>query len=287
MSTLPPVPTRAAIYARVSTTGQAEEGYGLDGQVTECLSLAERIGATVESHLVYREVGSGADWNLPMLLDLLERAKHREFDVVIALATSRLARDVGKMAVLQRALKRAGVTVQYVHHAFDDSPTGDLTKDVLTAIDSFERKNIALRFALGKRAKLARNLVMGGGQTPYGWRRIRDETTIKRRTIAYEHDPAEVAVIRRFRELLTMSVPAFCAMLNAEGIPSPGKWRPSEKRRRCGKWGGSSVHAILRNPMTWGEYRYGVTEPVTVNGKVRFRGKVNGVLLQKIVDADG
>ena len=53
-------------------------------------------------------------------------AKRREFDMVIALATSRLARDVGKMAVLQRALNRASVTVRYVHHAFDDSPTGEV-----------------------------------------------------------------------------------------------------------------------------------------------------------------
>src|SRR4051812_36123948 len=69
---------------RVSTTGQTEEGYGLEGQVTECLALAERIDATVQPDQVYREVGSGADWNLPMLLDLLERAKRREFDVVIS-----------------------------------------------------------------------------------------------------------------------------------------------------------------------------------------------------------
>jgi len=34
--------------------------------------------------------------------------------------------------------------------------------------------------------------------------------------------------------------------------------------------------------------QYGDCVPVVlVNGKVRFRGKVNGVLLQKIVDADG
>lgn len=264
VSLAPAATLRAAIYARVSTAGQAEDGYGLDGQVSECLALAERIGATVLADHVYREVGSGADWNLPMLMDLLDRAKHREIDAVIALATSRLARDVGKMAVLQRTLDRAGVAVRYVHHQFDDSPSGDLTQNVLAAIDSYERKNIALRFAMGKRQKLALNLVMGGGQTPYGWRRIQEERGTRRRTIGYEHDPAEAAVIRRFRELLTISTETLCNMLNAEGIPSPGKWRPSEKRRRCGQWGISSIHSVLKNPMTWGEYHYRQAEPVTI-----------------------
>src|SRR5438874_2366880 len=114
---------------------------------------------------------------------------------------------------------------------------------------------------------------VGNGQTPYGWRRIRDQHGAKKRTIAYEHEPSEVAVIRRFRDLLTVPTQTFCEMLNAEGIPSPGKWRPTEKRRRCGQWGNSSVHHVLNNPMTWGEYRYGLTAPVKINGKVRHVAK--------------
>src|SRR5437588_762284 len=113
-SVAPAAQPRAAIYVRVSTQGQEEHGYGLDGQLAECRNLAERLGATVASDHVFQDVGSGADWELPRLLDLLERAQRHEFDTVLTLATSRLARDVGKLAVLQRTLKRASVTVQYV-----------------------------------------------------------------------------------------------------------------------------------------------------------------------------
>ncbi len=237
---------RAAIYARVSTPGQKEDGYALDGQVDECLALAGRIGATVAPHLIFREVGSGANWDLPKLLDLLDRAQGGEFDVLITLATSRLARDVGKLAVLQRTLKRAGVAIEYVHHRFDDSPTGQLTETMLAAIDVYERQNTALRFALGKRAKVARNLVMGLGPTSYGYRAVRNE---KGRTVGLEIDPTAAPIVRRiFREAAARSPREIANRLAAEGIP---------RAAGSGVWLESTVRGILANPVYQGRYGYG------------------------------
>jgi len=247
MASLAPTPQpRAAIYCRVSTPGQKEEGYSLEGQVTECQNVAERMGAVVAPHLIFREVGSGADWDLPKLLELLDRAQRREFDVLICLATSRLARDVGKLAVLQRTLKRAGVTVHYVHHQFDDTPTGQLTETMLAAIDVYERQNSALRFALGKRAKVARNLVMGTGPTPYGYRTVRNE---KGRTIGLEVDPDTAPIVRRiFREATHRALVEICAGLDAEGVRPPG---------RAARWSEGTVGAMLRNPVYIGRSAFG------------------------------
>jgi site-specific DNA recombinase len=237
---------KAAIYCRVSTPGQKEDGYSLEGQVDECLALAERIGATVAPQLVYREVGSGADWNLPTLLDLLDRAQRREFDVVIALATSRLARDVGKLAVLQRTLKRSDVTIQYVHHQFDDTPTGQLTETMLAAIDVYERQNSALRFALGKRAKLGRQLVRGIGPTPYGYRAIKND---KGRTFGLEIDPETGPVVQRiFREAARRSPWAIGVQLDAEGIKAPAGGS---------RWAEKTMRAMIDNPVYLGKSAYG------------------------------
>ena len=77
--------------------------------------------------------------------------------------------------------------------------------------------------------------------------------------------PASVCEVTVYSCSLTfVTAPAFCEMLNAEGVPAPGKWRPNERRPRSGKWANASVLAVLKNPMTWGEYRYGVTETVKV-----------------------
>jgi site-specific DNA recombinase len=251
----PPVTLRAAIYCRVSTPGQKEDGYSLEGQVTECRALAKRIGASVAPQLVYREVGSGADWDLPMLLDLLDRAQRREFDVVIALATSRLARDVGKLAVLQRTLKRSDVTIQYVHHQFDDTPTGQLTETMLAAIDVYERQNSGLRFALGKRAKLARKLVMGIGPTPYGYTAIRND---KGRTIGLDIDPETGPVVQRiFRDAARQSLWSIGVHLDAEGIKAPAGGS---------RWSEKTMRGMVENPVYIGRSAYGRRRAVKAVG---------------------
>jgi site-specific DNA recombinase len=254
-TTAPAATLRAAIYCRVSTPGQKEDGYSLEGQVDECLALAERIGATVAPHHVYREVGSGADWNLPDLLDLLDRAQRREFDVVLALATSRLARDVGKLAVLQRTLKRSDVTIQYVHHQFDDTPTGQLTETMLAAIDVYERQNSALRFALGKRAKLARQLVMGIGPTPYGYTAVRNE---KGSTIGLEIDSETGPVVQRiFREAVRRTFWAIGVRLDAEGIMAP---------KGGSRWSEKTMREMVANPVYLGRSAYGRRRAVQTVG---------------------
>jgi len=104
---------------------------------------------------------------------------------------------------------------------------------------------------------------------PYGWERVWDTSGARPRTVGYKHKPEEVAVILRFRELRRISTQRLCDQLNAEGIPSPGKWRPSEKRPRSGLWRPNVIHKILNNPMIWGEYRYGERARVTKGGKSR------------------
>ena len=53
--------TTGAIYARVSTPGQREEGTSLETQVRECISFAEHKGLDIPPHLVFQEQASGAD----------------------------------------------------------------------------------------------------------------------------------------------------------------------------------------------------------------------------------
>jgi site-specific DNA recombinase len=211
------------------------------------------------------DVGSGADWDLPGLLDILEAGRRGEFDVLIVYDTSRLARDIGKLKSVERTLAKAGIEVNYVRQQFDDSPVGQLQKDLMAAIGSFERSNLVVRFKLGKRAKIHRGLVVGQGRIPYGFRRVVDPKSGK--TVGLEIDLEQAAVVRHMmRLLLTASVDSVANQLTAEGIPAPDG---------AARWSGATVYAIAMNPAIVGQYVHGRRQETREDGErhITFRPK--------------
>ena len=60
----------AAIYARVSTPGQQEDGTSLETQVAACLESAREQGDSVPPEYILQEQASGADSNRPLLVKL-------------------------------------------------------------------------------------------------------------------------------------------------------------------------------------------------------------------------
>ena len=58
---------RAAIYCRVSTSGQPENGASLESQREAYLNLASERGYEVPSDYIFLEDWSGADLDLPKL----------------------------------------------------------------------------------------------------------------------------------------------------------------------------------------------------------------------------
>jgi site-specific DNA recombinase len=71
---------RAAIYCRVSTSGQAENGTSLESQRDACLKLAAERGYEVPTECVFVEDLSGADLDRPLLERVRELVRVYEVD---------------------------------------------------------------------------------------------------------------------------------------------------------------------------------------------------------------
>src|SRR6266487_3499482 len=113
MATLAPqAQQRAAIYTRVSRAIQAER-YSLEAQLKDCRKLADELDATVAHE--WRDVESGAEWDLPGLNALLDAAKERRYEVLLVADPDRLARNMAKQLVIEEELARSGVTIRYVN----------------------------------------------------------------------------------------------------------------------------------------------------------------------------
>jgi len=84
---------RVALYARVSTEMQAEEGFSIEAQLNEMRAYAAQRGWKVVAEFVDAGI-SGSTMDRPGLRALLEAAQAHQFDVVLVHELSRLSRSV-------------------------------------------------------------------------------------------------------------------------------------------------------------------------------------------------
>ena len=114
---------RAAIYVRVSTGQQEEEGSSLETQEERCRAFATERGYDLDEEHVYREVHTGVElWERPELTALREAVRRRDVDVVVAYAIDRLSRDPVHLGVVLSEAEHAGVEVEFVTEPLDLSP---------------------------------------------------------------------------------------------------------------------------------------------------------------------
>jgi DNA invertase Pin-like site-specific DNA recombinase len=140
----------AAIYVRVSTDKQTVEN-----QVRELRQVAERRGwEVVEQYSDAGISGSKGRDGRPGLDLMLNDAKRRKFDVVMAWAIDRLGRSLVDLLHTIQELEAAGVDLYLDQQSIDTTtPMGKLMFQVTGAFAEFERGMIRQRIHAGlKRA---------------------------------------------------------------------------------------------------------------------------------------
>ena len=87
--------TRAVVYTRISRDPEGE-ALGVERQRQDCLDRAAREGWQVVDVLVENDVGASSYSRKPrpVYASLLERARRREFDVIMAWSVDRLGRSL-------------------------------------------------------------------------------------------------------------------------------------------------------------------------------------------------
>src|SRR5260221_13126185 len=99
---------RAAVYARVSTTRQAQ-AQTIEQQLDRLRAAAAERGWALDDQHVYRDDGfSGAGLGRPGLYRLREHAALAHLDVGLATPPARLARDNGHQVRLFQSVARDG-----------------------------------------------------------------------------------------------------------------------------------------------------------------------------------
>jgi DNA invertase Pin-like site-specific DNA recombinase len=207
---------KAAIYARYSTDLQSEAS--IDDQLRVCERLAKQHGFKVVAKFSDAAI-SGGTTARPGYQQMLEGARRRAFDVIIAEDTSRLWRNLSEQA--PRLAELADLGVHVITHDLDTrSESAGILGAVLGASSEAYRKEIARRTRRGLEG-LARNGKPAGGRS-YGYVPASQSSSGQ-----IEIDDEQAAVVARiFREYADgTSARAIAAGLNRDGVASPGSSR--------------------------------------------------------------
>jgi len=140
--------TKCAIYARVSTTEQKPEI-----QVKELKNYSSQQNLNI--HKVYIDKVSGTKSSRPALMELLEDAKHKKFDIVIVWKLDRLGRSLQHLIKIINCFRGWGIDFICTTQNIDtSSSSGKLVFHIMGALAEFERELISERTKLGlKHAK--------------------------------------------------------------------------------------------------------------------------------------
>src|SRR5215468_9412135 len=130
---------RAAVYARVSTTRQAQT-QTIEQQLDRLRSAVTGRGWELEDQHIYRDEGySGARLGRPGLDRLRDAAGLAELDVVLITAPDRLARKYVHQVLLIEELGQRGCRVEFVERPMGQDPHDQLLLQIRGAVAEYER----------------------------------------------------------------------------------------------------------------------------------------------------
>lgn len=223
--------SRAALYIRVSTTEQAEEGYSLDAQRRRLIAYCESQGWIIAD--VYVEAGvSAKDTNRPELQRMLADMVRRLFDIVLTVKLDRLTRSVRDCDELLKLFEKHKVSYQSASESFETrTATGRMMINIVSTFAQFEREQLGERTKAGQMEK-ARGGEWAAGYYPYGY--DRDGSLI-------EEKAEEIKDIRRLYVEEKLGLRSIAVQVNKTSTRN---------------WNAKEVSRILRNPFYAGIIKY-------------------------------
>lgn len=230
---------KVAIYIRVSTTSQAEEGYSIDEQKDKLKSYCRIKDWNV--YKIYTDGGfSGSNTERPALEKLIKDAKNKKFDTVLVYKLDRLSRSQkDTLYLIEEIFIKNGIEFLSLQENFDTStPFGKAMIGLLAVFAQLEREQIKERMQLGKLGRAKSGKSMMWARTSYGY-------DYHRETGAMTINELEAIAIRDIFEsyLNGMSVTKIRDMLN-------------DKYPKTPNWHYRIVRGILANPVYCGYNQY-------------------------------
>jgi site-specific DNA recombinase len=244
---------RVAAYVRVSTSRQVKLAT-IEQQLEMVSRYAREKGWELSEEDLFRDDGySGTTLKRPALDALRDKARLREFEVVVVPSPDRLARNYVHQMVLIEEFEKDGCRVEFVERPMSSEPNDQLLLQIRGAVAEYERTLLSERMRRGRLAKYKAGLLLPWTHVPYG---LRVDPDRPREPAGVSLDEAKAAVVAEiFAAYLEPGASLFGVSrhLRQMGVPAP----------RGGKaWSTATLRGILTNPAYAGK---------VYAGRVRYR----------------
>lgn len=263
---------KVAIYTRVSTIEQAEEGYSIDEQLRVLREYCDDHGYAIFQEYADKGISGKNIKGRPGLVHLLNDASNKQFDLVLVWKMNRLSRKLSDLTKIEELLKKHNIAFRSYKERYEtETPSGKLQFHMMAAIAEFERDNIAENVKMGMLAR-AREGSWNGGQV-LGYDVISTpKKDGKHKASELVVNDQEASIVRKIFELYTSGYgyKSMANRLNKEGYHT--------KKRKM--FSISSMKTIVTNPLYVGLIRYNVRrdwaekrrnninpDPIIVKGK--------------------
>ena len=253
-----------ALYARVSTTRQADKDLSIPDQLRQMRDWCKRNGYSVGQE--YVEAGASAtDDKRPVFQQMIGDAttKPAPFEAVIVHSLSRFFRDYLEFALYERRLIKSGVKVISITQQTSEDPAGEMARRIFSMFDEYQSKENS-KHTLRAMKENARQGYFNGSAPPFGFKKEElDLVAAKGKKKRLVIDETEAPTVRRVFDLYLnglsgqeMGSKQIAAHFNERG-----------QLLRGAKWARNRVHSMLADTAYMGEYVFNKKQIRTRNWK--------------------
>ena len=229
-----------AIYCRVSTAEQMNEGYSIGEQQERLRAYCHAMGW--KDIKVYTDGGySGGNMNRPALQDMIKDVKAGKITRVVVFKLDRLSRSQkDTLELIEDVFMANGVDFVSMSENFQTStPFGRASIGLLACFAQLEREQIKERVTIGREARAKEGKWHGGNSTPVGYDYINGGLVV---------NDFEAMQIRKIYELYLSgkTYTEIANELNDKGLT-----------HKHGRWLLQRVRRVLTNPVYIGVVTFG------------------------------
>ena len=240
-----------ALYARVSTTRQADKDLSIPDQLRQMRDWCKRNGYSVGKE--YVEAGASAtDDKRPMFQQMIGDAtmKPAPFEAVIVHSLSRFFRDYLEFALYERRLNKSGVKVISITQQTSEDPAGEMARRIFSMFDEYQSKENS-KHTLRAMKENARQGYFNGSAPPFGFKKEElDLVAAKGKKKRLVIDETEAPTVRRMFDL-------YLNGLHGQEVGSKqiaAHFNERGQLLRGAKWARNRVHSMLADTAYKGEY---------------------------------